>query len=89
MGALLFDKAFIFVLAEYFDYSNIFLTKNIAKLPKYIGINNYITKLKKGKQLFFGLIYSLRLVKLKMLKIYIEINLVNGFIQSFKSITVI
>ena len=39
-----------------------------------IKINNYIIKLDKNKQLFFKLIYSLELIKLKILKVYIKIN---------------
>ena len=53
---------------------------NITKLLEYIKINNYAIKLKKSKQLLFRLIYSLELVELKILKIYIKINLANGFI---------
>ena len=50
-------------------------------------INNNIIKLEEDKQPLFGLIYSLRLVKLEILKIYIKINLANGFIWPFKSFT--
>ena len=46
---LLFDEAFTEVLAEYFDYSDIFSVKNAVKLPENIGINKYAIKLKKGK----------------------------------------
>ena len=67
-------------MAEYFDYSNIFLVKNIIKLLENIEINKNAIKLKKDKQLLFGLIYSLKLIKLKILKTYIKINLANGFI---------
>lgn len=59
------------ILVKYSDYNNTFLIKKIAKLLKYIRIKNYIIKLKKDKQLFFSLIYSLELVKLKTVKIYI------------------
>ena len=38
-----------------------------------------------NKQLLFKVMYSLKLIKLKMLKIYIESNLVNEFIKFFKS----
>ena len=38
--ALLFNKVFIKILAEYSNYSNIFLAKNILKFLKYIKINN-------------------------------------------------
>ena len=84
--ALVFDKTFIIILAKYFDY-NIFSAENIAKFPKYTKINNYIIELKKGKQLFFRLIYNLSLIKLEILKIYIKTNLTNDFIQSYKSFT--
>ena len=47
---------------------------------KYIKINDYIIKLKKIKQLLFSLIYSLKPTDLKMLNIYIKINLANNFI---------
>ena len=49
MRVLLFNKAFTIVIVEYFDYSNIFLIENIAKLLENIGINNYAIKLKKNK----------------------------------------
>ena len=47
--ALLFNKTFIKILAEYFNYSNIFSIENITKLPKYIKINNYTIKLEEDK----------------------------------------
>ena len=76
----MFNKASIKVLAEYFDYSNVFLAENIAKLPEYTWINEHIIKLEKEKQPLFGPIYSLGLVELEMWKTYIKINLTNGFI---------
>ena len=82
---LLFNKVFIVILTEYSNYNNVFLPKNIVKLPEYIKINDHTIKLEESKQLFFILIYSLKLVKLKMLKTYIETNLTNSFIQFFKS----
>ena len=63
------------------------MAKYIIKLLKYININNYIIKFKKNKQSFFKLIYSLKLIKLKILKIYIKINLINKLIKLFKSYT--
>ena len=53
---------------------------NIVELSKHIKMNNYVIKLEKDKQPLFGLIYSLELVELKTLKIYIKINLANSFI---------
>ena len=41
------------VLIKYSNYSNIFLTKNIAKLSKYIRMNNYIIKLEKKSVVIF------------------------------------
>ena len=65
---------------EYFEYSDVFSVKNAAELLEHIGINDQAIKLEKSKQLLFKLIYSLSQVELKMLKTYIETNLLNGFI---------
>ena len=54
--------------------------ENAMELPENTRINKYAIKLKKGKQPLFGPIYSLGPVELKLLKIYIKINLANGFI---------
>ena len=50
-------------------------------------MNDYTIKLKKDKQLFFKLIYSLKPIELEILKIYIKINLINNFIQLFQFFT--
>ena len=78
--ALLFDKAFTEFSAKYSNYNNIFLAKNIVKFLKNFEINKYAIELKKNKQLSFGLIYSLKPIKLEILKTYILINLANSFI---------
>ena len=67
-------------MANYINYSNIFLIKNAIKLLKYTKINNYAIKLEKNKQSLFNSIYSLELVELEILKIYIKTSLVNNFI---------
>ena len=85
VGALLFDKAFTKILAEYSDINDIFLVENAAELPENTGINEHTIKLKKDKQSLFGPIYSLKLVELKILKTYIKTNLANNFIKLFKS----
>ena len=54
--------------------------KNIIRFLIYIKINNDTIKLKKGKYLLFRFIYSLKQVKLEILKIYIKTSLTNGFI---------
>ena len=48
-------------------------------------MNEHAIELEKSKQLPFGPIHSLKSVELETLKIYIETNLANGFIRSFKS----
>ena len=72
---------------KYSDYNNFFLAENIGELLENTRINEYAIKLEESKQLLFSLIYSLKLVELEILKIYIKINLANSFIRSFKSPT--
>lgn len=83
--ALLFNKTHTKVANKYFNYSNVFSAENIAKLPKNFGINDHAIKLKKNKQPYFGLIYSLEPIELKMLITYIKTNLANSFIRFSKS----
>ena len=83
--ALLFDKAFTEVPAEYSDYSNVFSVENAVELLENNGINEHAIKLEEDKQLLFSPIYSLEPVKLETLKTYIKINLANSFIRLFKS----
>ena len=73
-------------MLKYYDYNNVFLAKNIAKLLENTKINKHIIKLEKDKQPFFILTYSLESVELKTLKTYIKTNLASNFIQSFKSL---
>ena len=87
VGALLFDKAPIEVLAEYSDYNKVFLEENAAELPENTGINEHALKLKESKQPLFKLIYSLGLVELETLKTYIKTKLANSFIHISKSPT--
>ena len=80
VGALLFDKAPTKVLAEYFNYSNVFSVEDIIELLENTKINKHTIKLKKDKQSSFRSIYSLELVELETLKTYIKTNLANSFI---------
>ena len=57
----------------------------MAEVLEHITINDYIINLIKYHQLQYELIYSLKLVEFKTLKIYIEINLANKFIKPSKS----
>lgn len=61
------------------------LAKLELKLLEYNNINDHTIKLMESKQLFYELIYSLGLIKLKTLKTYIKIYLKVDFIQLFKS----
>lgn len=73
----------IIILIKYLTYTNMFLSKFMAKLLNHSN-NDYAIKLKKIKQLFYGSIYYLKLIKLEILKDYFKINLANIFIQSSK-----
>ena len=80
------DEAFIKVFGKYADFVDIFLPKLATKLSKYTRINNHIIKLVDNQQPPYGSIYSLRPIKLKILKIYMKNNLTNRFIKLFKSL---
>ena len=70
----------ITLLAEYLDLANVFLEKSANIFPKQTRIYEHTIKLKKCKQPPYRPIYSLKLVKSKTLKTYLEINLANSFI---------
>lgn len=74
------------ILEKYIDFSDIFFKKSAAVLFSYLEINKHIIDLEPDKQPYYRLIYSLGLVKLKIFNIYIKANLINNFIQSFKSL---
>ena len=86
IGLLNANKATTTVSSKYSDYTDVFLSKLAAELPKHTGINDHAIKLKDGKRPPYGPIYSLGPVELKMLKAYIKTNLANGFIRPFKSL---
>lgn len=75
----------VIILKKYFNIFNIFLKKKVLVLLKITNLNKQAIKLQKNQQLLYKQIYSLSLVKLKILKIYIKINLANDFIQPLKS----
>ena len=60
---LLFEQTFIKVLAEYSDYSNVFLAKNVVEFLENIGIKKHTIGLEKYKQLLFNSICTLEPVK--------------------------
>ena len=71
--------------SKYSDFSDVLLEKKALILPKATKLNQYTIKLQKSQQSPYESIYSLDLVELKILKIYIKTNLANGFIWSLKS----
>ena len=73
------------VFAEYLDFADVFSLNLATKLLEYTEINTHVVNLKEDKQLPYGPIYSLGLVKLEILKTYIGTNLANGFICPSKS----
>ena len=81
---LIAKKASTKVSVKYSDFVDVFFSDLVSKLPKHTRINDHAIKLVNSQQLSYGSIYSLGLVKLEILKAYIEINLANGFIRSSK-----
>ena len=73
------------ILIEYSDFSNIFFLDSASELLEYTRINDHPINLLDNKQSSYGLIYSLGLVELEILKTYIETNLANSFIRLSKS----
>ena len=74
------------VLEEYLDFAYVF-SKNLTEvLPKCTEINEHAIELQKGKQPPYDPIYSLAPVEPETLKIYIETNLANSFIQPLNSL---
>ncbi len=80
------DEAFTEVPSEYIDFADIFSPKLAVILPEHTGINNYAIKLDDDWQLPYNFIYNLRLMDLKIMKIYIKNNLLNGFIRPSQSL---
>ena len=70
---------------KYSDFSNIFFLDSAAELSKHTRINDHPINLLDDKQAPYGPIYSLGLLELETLKIYIKINLAISFIRSSKS----
>ncbi len=87
IATLQWDKATIEIPAKYFDYTDIFSSDLAIKLPENTSMNKHAIKLIKRKQPPYGPIYTLSLVELEVLKIYIKTYLKTGFIQPFKSST--
>ena len=70
---------------KYSDFTDVFLDKKALMLPEHTKLNEYAINLKNCKQPPYGPIYSLGLMELKTLKIYIKTYLKTGFIWPSKS----
>lgn len=66
-------------------FPDFFLKEKALVSPDLTELNKHAIKLQDGKQPFYEPIYRLRLVELKILKIYIKINLANSFIWPSRS----
>lgn len=80
IASLITNKTHVTVPIIYSDFANMFSPEFIVELLEYIEINNHPIELIDGHQPPYGLIYSLKLVELETLKIYIKTNLANNFI---------
>lgn len=80
-------KAFFTILAEYFDFANVFSKNLVAVLSEFTQINTHTINPKESKQRLYEFIYSVGLSELETSKPYIKTNLANNFIYLFKSLT--
>lgn len=78
------NKALISILCKYIDFIDNFFKNLVAKLLEHSRINNHIINLIKGIQSSYRPIYSLKSIKLEILKAYIKSNLANSFIKLSK-----
>ena len=87
LAALQQDKAPTKILPEYPDYADVFSPDLVIELTKNTGISEHAIELVQDKQPSYGPIYSVGLMELETLKVYMETTLKSGFIQSSKSPT--
>lgn len=78
------DNYLLMILTKYTNFINILNSVQVAKLWKYIGIQDYIIVLLDRKQVLCLPIYSQKSVKLKILNTYIKINIAINFKWHFK-----
>lgn len=74
----------VIVSIEYLNFAKLFFSNFVAKLLEQFETNNHFINLENDKQLFYKPIYSLRLIEIEILKIYIKINLASNFIKLLK-----
>lgn len=63
VAALKQNNVCIKIANEYFNLANIFSKKKVLVLPEQTELNEHVIRLENGKQLPYGPIYSLKLVK--------------------------
>lgn len=78
---LIAKKTLIKVSTKYTNSAYGFILNLIFELFKYTEIHNHAIELVNSQQLLYKPIYSLKLVELEILKVYIEINLTNKFFK--------
>lgn len=78
------DETPTLISSKYTNFADIISKNLIAQLLEYTRINNTINLVEDQKP-FYKPIYSLGLLKLETLKIYIKTNLANVFIRLSKS----
>ena len=83
--SLIQDKAPTKVPTKYTDYADVFFFNLAIELPQNTSINKHVIELQDGKQPPYRPFYSLGLVELDTLKIYIKTHLKTGLIWLFKS----
>ena len=86
IAALKQDKIPIKVPLEYANYADVFLFNLAMELLENTDINKYTIDVRDGKQPPYAPTYSLGLIELEILKIYIETHFKTGFIWPSKSL---
>lgn len=81
---LLTNIAFTIIFFKYTDFVVIFSLEYAIELSRHTKINNYLINLVDAQQLPYGLINSLEIIELEILKIYIKTILANDFIWAFQ-----
>ena len=84
IAGLIAKKAFTKVFNKYVNFADVFSLNLAFKLPEHTEINDHTIKLIDSKQPPYELIYSLKSIELKTLKVYIETSLANRFIRPSK-----
>lgn len=84
MASLKVDETSTTIFQKYSDFADVFSLEFLAVFLEHMGIKNRTIDLLNDKQQSYGIIHSLELVELEILKLYIKSNLANNFVTSFK-----